>query len=55
MNLQQIKLTKEEWQSIEIPVSDKEKEILQLILKGFHDVNLKEFIISRWMVMLAII
>jgi hypothetical protein len=42
MNLQQTKLNKEEWQSIEIPVPNKEKEILQLILKGFHDVNLKE-------------
>jgi len=41
MNLYQTKLTKSEWNSTEIPVSEQEKEILLLIIKGFHDVNIK--------------
>ena len=42
MDLQQNKLTKAEWESIEIPSTDDEKNILKLIIKGFHDVNIKE-------------
>ena len=42
MDLEQNKLTKEEWESIEIPSNDDEKEILKLIVRGFHNVNLKE-------------
>jgi hypothetical protein len=42
MDLQQNKLTKSEWESIEIPSTPEEKKILQLIIKGFHDVNIKE-------------
>jgi len=41
MDLKQRKLTKSEWESIEVPVSPDEKEVLELIMKGFHDVNLK--------------
>lgn len=41
MDLKQRKLTKSEWESIEVPVSSSEKEVLELIMKGFHDVNLK--------------
>ena len=41
MDLKQIKLSKSEWDSIEIPVSDKEKEVLSLIMKGYDDVNQK--------------
>jgi len=41
MDLKQRKLTKSEWESIEVPVSSDEKEVLELIMKGFHDVNLK--------------
>ena len=41
MDLYQRKLDKSEWDSIEIPSSKEEKEILQLIIRGFHDVNLK--------------
>ena len=41
MDLKQIKLSKSEWDSIEIPVSDKEKEVLTLITKGYYDVNIK--------------
>ena len=36
MDLSQTKLTKSEWVSVEIPVSDSEKRILQLILDGYH-------------------
>ncbi len=41
MDLQQRKLTKSEWDSIERPVSEDEIEILNLITKGYHDVNAK--------------
>ena len=41
MDLNQRKLDKSEWESIEVPSSDNEKEILQLIIRGFHNVNLK--------------
>ena len=41
MDLNQRKLTKSEWESIEVPVSDAEKEVLSLICNGFHDVNIK--------------
>lgn len=41
MDLKQIKLSKSEWDSIEIPVSDKEKEVLSLITTGYQDVNIK--------------
>ena len=39
MDLQQNKLSKAEWESIEIPSSEDEKNILKLIIKGFHNVN----------------
>lgn len=38
----QTKLTKSEWDSIELPVSDNEKEILELIRSGYHDTNIKQ-------------
>ena len=41
MDLQQRKLTKSEWESIEIPVQEAEQEVLRLIIQGFHDVNIK--------------
>ena len=41
MDLNQRKLNKSEWDSIEIPVSKPEKDILQLIISGFHDVNIR--------------
>jgi len=41
MDLKQRKLTKSEWDSIEIPVSKTENEILQLITNGFSNVHLK--------------
>ena len=39
MDLNQQKLTKIEWDTTEIPVSKEEKEILDLIVKGYHDKN----------------
>ena len=41
MDLNQRKLTKDEWNSIEIPVSVSEKEIIKLITQGYHDVNIR--------------
>jgi hypothetical protein len=41
MDLNQRKLTKNEWETIESPVSEQEKEILNLIIQGFHNVNMK--------------
>jgi hypothetical protein len=40
MDLKQTKLTRTEWDSIEIPVSDQEKEILTLIMEGFENPNI---------------
>jgi len=40
MDLTQSKLSKREWETIEIPVSDNEKKILSLIIKGYDDVNI---------------
>lgn len=42
MDLQQNKLSKEEWESIEIPSVEEEKNIYKLIIKGFHNINIKE-------------
>lgn len=41
MDLKQKKLSKSEWNSIEISVSETEKNILKLISRGYHDVNVK--------------
>ena len=41
MDFQQRKLTKSEWESIEIPVSSEENEILNLINDGYSNVNIK--------------
>lgn len=41
MDLTQKKLTKAEWLNVEIPVGDSEKKILELIVQGYHNVNLK--------------
>ena len=39
MDLKQTKLTRTEWDSIEVPVSDSEKEILTLIMQGYENIN----------------
>ena len=41
MDLNQQKLSKSEWDSVEIPVSEDEAAILKLITSGFADVNIK--------------
>jgi len=41
MDLQQRKLTKEEWDSTERPVNSDELRIINMIIDGFHDVNIK--------------
>jgi len=39
---QQTKLTKAEWDSVEVPVLDSEKRVLDLIIAGYHNVNIKQ-------------
>ena len=41
MDLNQRKLTKNEWETIESPVSEQEKEVLNLIIQGYNNVNIK--------------
>ena len=41
MDLKQRKLNKSEWESIEVPVSKPEQDVLNLIIKGAHDVNIR--------------
>ena len=41
MDLKQRKLNKSEWDSIEIPVSKSELDILNMIVQGYQDVNIK--------------
>ena len=41
MDLTQSKLTRAEWETIEIPVSEDEKRILHLIIDGYSDVNVR--------------
>jgi hypothetical protein len=39
--LKQSKLSRSEWENIEIPVSYEEKDTLQMILNGYSDINIK--------------
>uniref|UniRef100_A0A6C0H2M6 Uncharacterized protein n=1 Tax=viral metagenome TaxID=1070528 RepID=A0A6C0H2M6_9ZZZZ len=41
MDLTQRKLTRAEWESIEVPVSPQEKQILQMISKGYKNINIR--------------
>jgi len=41
MDLKQRKLNKSEWDSIEKPVSKTEIDVLNMIVKGYHDVNIR--------------
>lgn len=41
MDLNQRKLSKSEWDSIEVPCSDSEKNVLNLIKEGYHNVDIK--------------
>ena len=40
MDLKQSKLSKSEWDSIEVPSSSEEKAILKMMINGFHNVNI---------------
>jgi len=42
MDLHQNKLSKAEWESIEKPVNSNEKDILKLIIEGYHSPNIKK-------------
>jgi hypothetical protein len=42
MDFSQTKLSKMEWESIEIPVADQEAKILRLIMQGYQDINIKQ-------------
>ena len=41
MDLQQRKLTKSEWDSIEMPLPKEEVEVLELIVNGYDNVEIK--------------
>uniref|UniRef100_A0A6C0JIQ6 Uncharacterized protein n=1 Tax=viral metagenome TaxID=1070528 RepID=A0A6C0JIQ6_9ZZZZ len=41
MDLTQNKLSKKEWETIEVPISDREKKILDMIIRGYDDVNIE--------------
>ena len=41
MDLTQRKLTKQEWEGIEVPVHPNEKEVLKMIREGFDNINIK--------------
>ena len=41
IGLHQLKLSKKEWDATEIPVSENEREVLDVVIKGYHDVNIK--------------
>jgi len=41
MDLSQTKLSKSEWASVEIPVSDQEKKVLSLITEGYANPNIR--------------
>jgi hypothetical protein len=41
MDLNQRKLTKSEWDSIELPISENEKQVLKMIIDGYSNVNIR--------------
>jgi len=42
MDLKQNKLTRAEWDSIEVPISEEEREILGMIMEGYNNPNIKQ-------------
>ena len=40
MDLTQNKLSRQEWNNLETPVSDNEKTILNILIKGYDDTNI---------------
>ena len=55
MDLTQRKLTKQEWEGIEVPVSNQEKTILKMISEGFTNVDLNTIIINHYYPLLSLI
>ena len=41
MDLSQSTLSKSEWETIEVPVSDAEKKILKMIIQGYDNINIR--------------
>lgn len=41
MDLSQTKLTRAEWETIEVPIPESEKQILSMIISGYKDVNIR--------------
>jgi hypothetical protein len=41
MDLNQRKLNKSEWNSIEVPISGKEIEVLNMIIQGYSNTNIR--------------
>jgi hypothetical protein len=42
MDLTQKKLSKSEWNNIEVPFPEEEKNILKMIINGYHNIDIKE-------------
>ena len=42
MDLNQVKLSKTEWTSTEIPISQQEMKIVRMIVDGYDDFNIRE-------------
>ena len=42
MDFTQKKLTRAEWESIEIPIAPSEKEIVEMICRGYHSLTIRE-------------
>ena len=42
MDLKQNKLTRAEWDSIEVPISDLEKDVLNMMIQGYENPNIKQ-------------
>ena len=41
MDFTQNKLSRKEWETIEVPITEAESQILSMIIKGYTDVNIK--------------
>jgi hypothetical protein len=41
MDLAQNKLTRSEWENIEVPIADAEKKIVRMIIDGYHNINIR--------------
>lgn len=41
MDFTQNKLTRSEWENLEVPISDSEKQIVKMIIDGYHNINIR--------------